>query len=150
MPRVFDDKTKARFVELTKRGRPPALAAEDVGFTWATVRKHMKDDPDFLAAYDQAVLVVDSRVAEVAYDLAVSGDSPASTWKWLERRQRAEWADQKNVTHTVSGPNGGPIQLAAVTTQALREVLTGSDTREVALAMVDQIPAIEATARENP
>lgn len=147
MPRVFGDFEKKRFVELLARGRAPALAAEDIGFTYATIRRHLKEDVAFAEAAEQAVLVVDARVEEVAYDMATSGDSPASTWKWLERRRPAQWGETKNVQ--VTGPGGGPIQLAAVTTDALREVLTAGDTRDAALAMVQELPAvIEATGRE--
>lgn len=147
MPRVFGDFEKKRFVELLARGRAPALAAEDIGFTYATIRRHLKEDVAFAEAAEQAVLVVDARVEEVAYDMATSGDNPASTWKWLERRRPAQWGETKNVQ--VTGPGGGPIQLAAVTTDALREVLTAGDTRDAALAMVQELPAvIEATGRE--
>ena len=92
--------------------------------------------------------MVDARVQEVAYDAAVSGDDMASTWRWLERRQRHDWADTKNVQHTVSGPGGGPVLIGAVVGQALREVLTDPSTRAEALAMARDIPAIEATATE--
>ena len=147
MPRVFGDFEKKRFVDLLARGRAPALAAEDIGFTYATIRRHLKEDVAFAEAAEQAILVVDARVEEVAYDMATSGDNPASTWKWLERRRPAQWGETKNVQ--VTGPGGGPIQLAAVTTDALREVLTAGDTRDAALAMVQELPAvIEATGRE--
>lgn len=147
MARVFGDFEKKRFVDLLARGRAPALAAEDIGFTYATIRRHLKEDVAFAEAAEQAILVVDARVEEVAYDMATSGDNPASTWKWLERRRPAQWGETKNVQ--VTGPGGGPIQLAAVTTDALREVLTAGDTRDAALAMVQELPAvIEATGRE--
>ena len=147
MARVFGDFEKKRFVDLLARGRAPALAAEDIGFTYATIRRHLKEDVAFTEAAEQAILVVDARVEEVAYDMATSGDNPASTWKWLERRRPAQWGETKNVQ--VTGPGGGPIQLAAVTTDALREVLTAGDTRDAALAMVQELPAvIEATGRE--
>lgn len=148
MAKVFGPTEKQRFINLISTGRPPALAAEDVGVTWATVRKHLREDPEFGAQVEQATLIVDSRVQEVAYDAAVSGDDMASTWKWLERRQRSEWADTKNVQHTVSGPGGGPVMLGAVVGQALREVLTDPETRTEALALARQLPAIEATATE--
>lgn len=146
--KAFGEKEKRRYVSIVSSGRPPALAAEDVGVTWATVRKHLREDPEFGAEVEQATLIVDARVQEVAYDAAVSGDDMASTWKWLERRQRHEWADTKNVQHTVSGPGGGPVMLGAVVGQALREVLTAPETRESALALAREIPAIEATATE--
>lgn len=149
MAGTFDAHKKQRFVTLIGRGRPPALAAEDVGFTWATVRKHLRDDPEFMGEYEQATLIVDARVQEVAHDAAVSGDDMVSTWKWLERRQRAEWADTKNVQHTVSGPGGGPVMIGAVVGQALREVLTDPETRATALALTRSIPAIEATGTET-
>lgn len=148
MPRAFDQKAKDRFIALVSRGRAPVLVAEDLNFAWTTIQRHLREDRDFMERFDQAVASIDARVQEVALDLALSGEHPASTWKWLERRRRDEWGETKTVSHTVSGPGGGPIQVAAVTTQALREVLIGGDTREQALAMIDEIPAIEATASE--
>ena len=149
MAKVFGATEKQRFVNLISTGRPPALAAEDVGVTWATVRKHLREDPEFGAQVEQATLIVDSRVQEVAYDAAVSGDDMASTWKWLERRQRSEWADTKNVQHTVSGPGGGPVMVGALVGEALRGVLVAPDTRDSALQLARSVPIIEAEARES-
>jgi predicted transcriptional regulator len=149
MAKSFGPTEKQRFVNLTSTGRPPALAAEDVGVTWATVRKHLREDPEFGAQVEQATLIVDSRVQEVAYDAAVSGDDMASTWKWLERRQRHEWADTKNVQHTVSGPGGGPVMVGALVGEALRGVLVAPDTRDSALQLARSVPIIEAEARES-
>lgn len=149
MPKPFDETAKRRFVELSKRGRPPALAAEDIGFTWATIRKHLGTDPDFAAEVEQAVMVVDSRVQETAYDLAVSGDHPASTWKWLEARRRSEFGTTTNVQHTITGPGGGPVQLAAVTVEAFRGVLIDPETRQAALAMASEVPIIEVQGTET-
>lgn len=149
MAKVFGATEKQRFVNLISTGRPPALAAEDVGVTWATVRKHLREDPEFGAQVEQATLIVDSRVQEVAYDAAVSGDDMASTWKWLERRRRHEWADTKNVQHTVSGPGGGPVMVGALVGEALRGVLVAPDTRDSALQLARSVPIIEAEARES-
>lgn len=149
MAKVFGATEKQRFVNLISTGRPPAFAAEDVGVTWATVRKHLREDPEFGAQVEQATLIVDSRVQEVAYDAAVSGDDMASTWKWLERRQRSEWADTKNVQHTVSGPGGGPVMVGALVGEALRGVLVAPDTRDSALQLARSVPIIEAEARES-
>ena len=149
MAKAFGEKEKRRYVSIVSTGRPPALAAEDVGVTWATVRKHLREDPEFGADVEQATLIVDARVQEVAYDAAVSGDDMASTWKWLERRQRHEWADTKNVQHTVSGPGGGPVMVGALVGEALRGVLVAPDTRESALQLARSVPIIEAEARET-
>lgn len=148
MAKSFGATEKQRFVNLISTGRPPALAAEDVGVTWQTVRKHLREDPEFGAQVEQATLIVDSRVQEVAYDAAVSGDDMASTWKWLERRQRHEWADTKNVQHTVSGPGGGPVMVGALVGEALRGVLVAPETRDSALQLARSVPIIEAEARE--
>lgn len=149
MSRPFDDAAKSRFVELIKRGRPPALAAEDISYSWRTIQRHIKEDAEFAAEIEQAIMVVDARVQETAYDLATSGEHPASTWKWLEARRRDEFGTSTNVQHTVTGPGGGPIQLAAVTVQAFREVLIGGDTRPAALALVGEVPIIEVEGTET-
>lgn len=149
MSKAFGHTEKKRYAKLLASGRPPALCAEDVGVTWPTVRKHLREDPEFAAECEQAVLVVDARVQEVAYDAAVSGDDMASTWKWLERRQRHEWADTKNVQHTVSGPGGGPVLVGAVVGEALRGVLIDPETRASALQLARSVPIIEAEARET-
>ena len=148
MGKPFDDAAKDRYLTLIARGTPIALAASQVGVTVSTVKRHLKDDVDFAMAVEDAIQLVDDRVEAVAYDLAVSGDNPASTWKWLERRRRSSWAETKDIHHVVSGPGGGPIQLAEVTTQALRGVLVDDETRSAALQMARELPILEAEVVE--
>ena len=146
--KAFDDAAKDRYLTLIARGTPATLAAAQIGVTAQTVKRHYKEDQDFAAAIDEAINLVDDRVEAVAYDLATSGDNPASTWKWLERRRRAQWADTKDIHHLVSGPGGGPIQIAEVTTQAPRGVLAAADTRSAALQMARELPVLEAEVVE--
>lgn len=148
----FDDDAKARYLSLIVRGRMPRMAAEDIGFTWATVQHHKRRDPAFAEAFHEAQRRALEPIEEVAYDKALEGDFNFVKLV-LFNRTPEEWSDRKTVTHT--GPGGGPIQVAAVSTDALREMLTNPEIRREALDMVREIPAlgapapIEAAARET-
>lgn len=124
----------------------PRLAAEDIGFTWATVSRHLKDDREFATAVHEASMRVDEQVEEVLLDLALDGNMAAIT-KWFQGRQPGKYVDTRQVQ--VTGAGGGPIQLAAVSTDALRQMLTNPESRGDMLELVREIPAIEATGRET-
>ncbi len=143
--RGFDDDAKARWLTLIARGRMPRSAAEDIGFTYPTIQGHLRRNPEFSAAYAEARRRALEPIEEVAYDKALEGDFNFVKMV-LNNRAPEDWSDRKVVSHT--GPNGGPIQVAAVSTDSLREMLTNPELRREALSLMREIPAIEATARE--
>ncbi len=123
----------------------PRSAAEDIGFTYPTIQGHLRRNPEFSAAYAEARRRALEPIEEVAYDKALEGDFNFVKMV-LNNRAPEDWSDRKVVSHT--GPNGGPIQVAAVSTDSLREMLTNPELRREALSLMREIPAIEATARE--
>lgn len=146
MPVAFSEQHKRRFVALIDRGRLPRLAAEDIGYTWGTVKRHLASDPEFREACEEASLRVDEHVEEVLLDKALEGDLGAIRM-WFQGRQPGKYVEAKQVQ--VTGAGGGPIQLATTSTDGLRKMLTSPDSRKEMLELVKEIPAIEATGRES-
>jgi hypothetical protein len=147
----FDVNAKRRYTELIRRGRPPALAAEDLGFSFGTIRKHMREDRDFADGVEAAALVLAEEVEQVYFDIAVEGNDPNTTRDWLRNRLPQRWRDTgKVIQHQLTGAGGGPIQIAAASTDALRAVLADPESRQEALAFAREMPAIEAEAHEQP
>lgn len=145
MPRPFDADAKAAYIARLATGRQPLMAAEDIGFTWQTIRSHVREDPDFAEACQIAELRATEPIAEVMYDKALEGEQWAVK-EVLHNRNPERWMDRKVVQQQLTGPGGGPIQV--VTMELLREIVTDGDTRADALAFLHAVPAIEAVAHE--
>lgn len=138
MPTPFDAQAKARYVALLDRGRMPRLAAEDIGFAWSTVQKHLKEDREFATACHDASMRLDEHVEEVLLDLALDGNLGAIT-KWFQGRQPGKYVETQRPGQGGSG--GGSIQIAVVSTDTLRQMLTGEQRGDM-LELVKEIPAI--------
>lgn len=139
MPRPFDALVKKRYVALLDRGRLPRLAAEDVGFAWSTVQKHLKEDREFATACHDASMRLDEHVESVVLDLALDGNLAAAKM-WFQGRQPGKYVEAQRPGQ--GGVGGGQaIQIAVVSTDALRQMLTGEQRGDM-LELVKEIPAI--------
>jgi hypothetical protein len=144
----FGPDEKARYVELIRRGRMPRMASEDVGFTWATIKTHLKNDPEFAEAVTEAKRRALEPIEEVTYDLALEGKEWAVK-EILHNKLPDEWSDRRVTQTQLTGPGGGPIQIAAVSTDAWRLALTNPELRADALSFGRELPAaIETTGAE--
>jgi len=115
-------------------------AAEALGFTWATVRRHLKEDGEFAQRVDEAENLLIEQIEGVLIDEALDGNLGAIKM-FLHNRAGHRWRDEQVIRKELSGPNGGPIQLVQANVLALREVLTEGTIREAALEMVRELPA---------
>lgn len=79
------------------------------GMSKKTFERRMKDTPGGFDALEKGRAQAGDRVSQTAFDMAVSGQSPAMTMFWLKCRLR--WREVQAVE--VSGPDGGPIETAA-------------------------------------
>lgn len=139
MPGPFDDQAKRRYIRVLEQGRPRKLAAADLGFSWNTVAKHLREDPEFREQFNDALDRRIERIEEVGLELAEDGHFGAIKFM-LERLSREKYGDP------TKGQGGGPTsvtQVAIVTTDALRELLSGDD-RDQALGFVNDLPVLEA------
>jgi hypothetical protein len=136
--RAFTSRDKGRFVRLVARGVSKPAAAEKVGFRWATVRKHLKEDPAFAEMVADAEDELVDKVAAVPVQKALDGNLAAAIFVLTNKRPH-EWRDAKVIRQEHSGPGGGPIQIVQATVIALKEVLTDESTRAAALDLVDAI-----------
>lgn len=141
----FDAGAKARYIQLIRRGRPPRLAAEDIGFTYATVRKHAGLDPDFAEAMVEAGYASIEPVEEVLRDKALEGDMSAIKMVLTNVGEPGRWLDKRVVQQQITGPGGGPIQIAVAA--EIRAVLTDPDTRHAAIeTLCREVPMLTAEA----
>lgn len=143
----FDDTAKDRYLTLIERGRMPRCAAQDIGFAWSTIKKHLQSDQTFATRYEDAVGRRIERIEEVVFDQAEDGHF-GSQRLILERLKADQWADKSK--GLAGGSQGGTsvTQVAIVTTDALRELLSGENAAE-ALATVSALPVIETTGRDG-
>lgn len=141
MPKAFDREMKARFIELISQGTRPRHAAAHLGFSFATVTKHLREDNDFLADYNEASRRVDEKVEARLYEAATDPEvyRHNAVEMWLKHRNRPDWGDVH--VHEISGPGGGPIPVGAAIAVAVRGALTNPDTRDLMLDAIDVTPA---------
>jgi hypothetical protein len=139
--RAFDQEFKKRYLELIAQGVRPRHASEQLGFTYQTVAKHLREDNEFLAAYNEASRIVDEKVEARLFDAATDPEvyRHNAVEMWLKHRNRPDWGDVH--VHEISGPGGGPIQVGAAIAVAVRGALTNPETRDLMLDAIDVTPA---------
>lgn len=137
----FDELAKKRYLISITRGRPPRTAAEDMGFAWKTVQKHIKADLEFAQEFESALVLVNESVEEALLDQARDGNLGAIK-EWLHNRQPDRWTDSRVIDHRISGAGGGPLEVAAGGVLALRRILTDPELRAGGMAMIQAIPAV--------
>jgi hypothetical protein len=142
--KAFGDPQKRDLVRLvmgtkTKSAMHPATAAEELGYTWGTVKRHLTEDHEFREAVVSAQEVATARIEDVVYDEAQHGAAWAVKM-WLQNRgERGRWVDERAAA--VGGGGGGlgaagPIQILG----AMREVFADGSTQESAVAFVLDVP----------
>lgn len=146
MGKPFGAAEKRRVVRMVADGKPLAVAAEKVGFSLATVRKHEAMDELFREALAEANAILDSNVAGVLYERAMDGNMTAIQM-WLFNRDPENWRDMKTVRTELTGAGGGPIAIAAIVAGSLKEVLSDNGTRDAALGLVRSLPVAERAPR---
>lgn len=99
----------AALIAMLEQGIPLRASCAALRIPETSLREKMAVDPELCDWVNDARASAEARhVAKVA----VADDWKASAW-WLERRAPDEWAPPKE-RREVSGPGGGPVQLAAV------------------------------------
>ena len=86
-----------------------------IGINVDTLRKH------FRAELDEGTDFANSALGEVLYRKALTGDVK-SMENWFDRRGGAKW--RKRTASETSGPDGGPIQVAAMARRDLSHLTT--------------------------
>ena len=100
---------------LCAAGHTQATMAVRIGLNVDTLRKH------FRAELDEGTDFANSALGEVLYRKALSGDIKAIE-NWYDRRGGAGW--RKRTASETSGPDGGPIQIAATPKRDLSNFTT--------------------------
>lgn len=146
----FDDTQKDRLLRLVgEKGLHPATAAEQIGFTWGTVKSHLESDSGFREAFVEAQEVSIARVEDELYKQAVEyGNLGAIKMILTNRAPRGRWVDERDRGAGGRGGLGDPsIVLAGV-----REMLTSPEGGTAVIDRLVAVPlpgAIEATATDH-
>jgi len=147
--RPFTDDDREQFLELVAaKGMSIPTAAMAIGFTPTTVKRHLKDEPEFREALSEAEGIALGRVEDVVYEEATKHHQAWAVKMWLTNRaERGRWVDERD---RGSGGGGNPMGSPALIVGAMREVLTDGTTRDFAVAAVMEVPlpAIEVASRE--
>lgn len=145
----FDKVQKRRIANMIEQGSTIAHAAKAIGFTPTTVNRHLREDPEFAQMIADAIQSGDGEIQAKLRSTILEEESISGMFRWLERRQPAEWGERKLVVNQHVGPGGGPVQVAMATTDQLRELLSDPEHRDKMLDTIRQLPMIEATASES-
>ena len=100
---------------LCASGHTQATMAVRIGINADTLRKH------FRAELDEGTDFANSALGEVLYRKALTGDVK-SMENWFDRRGGAKW--RKRTASETSGPDGGPIQIAATARRDMSHLST--------------------------
>ena len=77
------------------------MTIEQMGAVWGrtgrTLTKRMKEDPQLKEAIERGRAQAHMKVANVAYKMAISGQTPAMTMFWL--KARARWKETRVTEH---------------------------------------------------
>jgi len=105
---------KAVILAALEQGQTRTAAAALAGIHRSTLYDLMAREPDLAEAADLAEAKAEASVAKALYDQATG---PRADFRaqvaWLERRRRVDWKPA-TATMEVSGPDGGPIELADI------------------------------------
>lgn len=121
----FDDTLKDRMLRLVaEKGLHPATAGEEVGVTWATVKRHLAEDELFREALFEAQEMALARIEDKLYDEALHGNLGAIKMWLTNRAPRGRWVDERDRGAGAIGPG---VQGEVV--GALRELVSGAADR---------------------
>jgi hypothetical protein len=137
---VFDNDAKDRFLRMVREGVGPVTASETCGVTWATVKRHLKDDHVFAEGYVGSREILAESLEKRAIDAATDPEQYRHrvVMDVLKALKPDVWGDKQRIEHT--GPHGGPVTVVTASIDALREALTAPDTRAAMLDAIDVTP----------
>ena len=92
----FDADLKKKFCELISGGTRLSQAAKICGVSRRNIYYHLKTDPEFKEAYEDAEETATDNVEAALYVAATSGDVRAQQI-WLFNKRKNIWADSKNI-----------------------------------------------------
>lgn len=99
---VFDDELREQFLEKIRLGGRLWKTARALGVSPQTVKRAMKIDPSFADAVEIAEEEFAEEVEEGLRRRALAED-PWAVSKWLEKRSKSRWNDDKTVKVEVTG-----------------------------------------------
>lgn len=109
--------TRQKVRDLLMAGLTQERVAKHIGVSVPTLEKYYSREIE--TASETAV----AAVAKTAYDMAISGESPAMTMFYL--KTRGGWRETDR--HEITGANGGPIDLRALTDTQLAQIAAGDE-----------------------
>jgi hypothetical protein len=134
---AFNDYAKVRFIQGVKAGMSPRTVADDMDFSWRTIKEHLNADDEFRDLVEDAQATATAAIEDVLYKEAKGGNLGAVKM-WLANRG-VNWRDERDRTAGQSGP--GEISVTVNLVAALREAMAQDDTRAAAIQMARELPA---------
>ena len=92
---------KRRFCQALAEGASPSKAAHALELSRSGVYYQRSIDPDFAAAWEEALELAADLYEDRLHDLAVGDRNPASVIFQLKNRRPAQWRDRHEVASTV-------------------------------------------------
>ena len=99
MPRAFDSEARLRVIQKMRTGGNLTLAAEEAGFSVATVKRHMKDDPVFAQEVTDAINYGDGEIQVTLREVLIREENVPGMFRWLESRQAQDFGQKKLVVY---------------------------------------------------
>lgn len=101
----FSPMLKEDFVTLLRKGKLRFEACRQLEVTPTQVQYAYRNDPDFRADVDSALLEATEPIEGALYQAALAGE-PWAVQKWLQHRDKERWGPQEQkitVTHELDG-----------------------------------------------
>ena len=105
----FGVRKQQQFLKLLEEGSRRGAAASQVGISYVTVWRRIRDDQDFADLVDSVEMKADEEVEDALREAALSGNVTACQ-VWLYNRQPERWADKRQQKLEHSAPGGGPLE----------------------------------------
>ncbi len=132
IPYKFDEVKREEYLKLLRLGEPRFIAAGKVGLDSKTPDRYGKRYPMFAEAVSRAEMEGSNHrntsVENALYEAATSGNVTAIQ-VWLYNRSPDRWADRRNISLT--GKEGGPVQVEVDAKDKLMQILSRMAEREV-------------------
>lgn len=99
---------KEKYLELLREGGRRGASAKAVGVHRNTIVNHMKKDPKFAKAVDQAEMEAHELIEDALFQVALAGNVTAQQ-VYLYNRMPDRWADRRHLEHV--GKPGEPVKI---------------------------------------
>lgn len=113
LPYKFHNAKRDEFLQKLRNGMRRSKACDAVGIERTTFYDTLRCDDDFRAQVEKAESEANEIIEDALFQAAESGNVTAIQ-VWLYNRNPLRWQDRRNIVTTVTGADGGPIQISTI------------------------------------